>query len=176
MLNLLRNMKPGESIEVNCIKTGEFRIVAYTEKCSKGDTFQWGDVIDAPDPSLVVQVRAYSALEQAREAESKLGPIEKEPFVEFYIMPVVDAFREFFEDVWHKVSGAWWCDYCKRYHGRRVSSYKVLGPFVNATVCSRGHDALKAKTWVPTNMLDSLLSNIFGSKKEEPTCKPTMRR
>ena len=82
----------------------------------------------------------------------------KDPFIKYYIVwPIqsrVETITNYFKRKWRKLTGAWWCDYCEAYHGRRVHKFicklsfqeKVANSLVgksleNKNMCSLWKDA-----------------------------------
>lgn len=91
-------------------------------------------------------------------------------WMRFYVLAPVQSVwgnvKDFFIDLHIKLIGGWYCEYCKKYHGRRVLKYKLIMVdkdgviFGNGTlrndfkycdqlVCSLGRDAGKAGEWTP---------------------------
>lgn len=69
---------------------------------------------------------------------------DKVPFFEFYIAPIGDAVCNLVTSLWHLIIGAWWCDHCGKYHGRRVRQFRIFKPFsAYDNVCSLGVAARK---------------------------------
>lgn len=82
----------------------------------------------------------------------------KDPFIKYYILwPIQDLGEELVSAIkwgWRKLTGAWWCDHCETYHGRRVHKFiyhpnltekitnTIVGkPIEDSNVCSLGRDA-----------------------------------
>lgn len=40
--------------------------------------------------------------------------------------------------LYHKLIGAWYCEYCHKYHGRRVYKYKILRTNIDEIRCGCG--------------------------------------
>lgn len=74
----------------------------------------------------------------------------KDPFIKYYIIwpieNVIESIIDFFKGIWHKLTGAWWCDHCETYHGRRVHKFTYYNHHVKPSqeyyVCSLGRDAI----------------------------------
>jgi len=78
----------------------------------------------------------------------------KDPFIMFYIVwPIenaIEAIIDFFKGLWRKFTGAWWCDHCETYHGRRVHRFMyfrhAVDPRGEHYMCSLGRDAKLKRT------------------------------
>jgi len=51
--------------------------------------------------------------------------------------------------LWRKLTGAWWCDHCETYHGRRVHKFMyhdfVCNTHIDKYMCSLGRNAMLAE-------------------------------
>lgn len=83
---------------------------------------------------------------------------ETTPFFSYYLIDPIQGLgweiTDAMESFWHWVTGAWYCNYCKRYHGRRITKYTIKPspikkllvtladrPLKDLQVCSLGRDA-----------------------------------
>ena len=83
---------------------------------------------------------------------------ETTPFFRYYFIDPIQDFGWELQDalvgLWHWFTDAWYCDYCHKYHGRRVAKFTItqapVQKIVNAIVgqpiedlhvCSLGRDA-----------------------------------
>ena len=117
---------------------------------------------------------------------SKKQKPTKDSFIEFYIVwPILDigeAILRGSQWVVNKLTGAWWCDYCNKYHGRRVHKFtytpslanKIVGaitaqPVGDKYVCSLGRDdRLRIEEEVRMQMADpTQQKNIVTTNSEE---------
>lgn len=114
-------------------------------------------------------------------------PLEQEPFVVHYIVvPVLNISSKIAElaiSAWRHITGAWYCEYCKKYHSGRCQHYVVvlhkqsfLSSEERAKVCNRGVTAAKAGVWLPKrqNILEDLadMLNTFAGIKATPASEP----
>lgn len=64
---------------------------------------------------------------------------EQTSFLRFYLLdPVSDLGAELadvLQGIWHRLCGAWWCDHCQRYHGRRVKRWDILHSSLRSRPC-----------------------------------------
>lgn len=73
------------------------------------------------------------------------------PFFKFYIVKpvkaIIRAIRDAAVNAHRMLSGAWYCEYCQKYHGRRVCKYKYNkyehGMWSIAYRCSLGEEAAR---------------------------------
>lgn len=80
---------------------------------------------------------------------SKKPQPTKDPFIKYYILwpieSVIESVIGFFRWVWRTITGAWWCDHCETYHGRRVHKFTYYNYHVTPRqeyyMCSLGRDA-----------------------------------
>lgn len=115
-------------------------------------------------------------------------PMEKEPFVIHYIIKPIyfiqDTIANLTISAWRRIIGAWYCEYCKKYHSRRCARYKVvvckqsfLSKGLDADVCNRGVTAAKVGVWLPKrqHILEDLAEtlNAFAGVKAKPADAPT---
>ena len=83
---------------------------------------------------------------------------ETTPFFRYYLIDPIQDFVWELQDAlvgfWHWFTDAWYCDYCHKYHGRRVAKFtitqapaqKIVNAIVGQSiedlhVCSLGRDA-----------------------------------
>lgn len=64
----------------------------------------------------------------------------KDSFIEYYILwPIQDLGEELVSAikwVWRRMSGAWWCEHCETYHGRRVHKFLYKPTIVDKVACA----------------------------------------
>lgn len=81
----------------------------------------------------------------------------KDSFIKYYILWPIQNFIEsiaiFFKKIWRRITGAWWCEHCETYHGRRVhrfywNDWKAQQYLARTEhmICSLGRDARKWDT------------------------------
>ena len=82
---------------------------------------------------------------------------DKDPFIKYYILwPIQSLGEELFSAikwVWRKLSGAWWCDHCETYHGRRVHRFLLKPNEVQETLKKWGYyeDKYVCSLWKDTH-------------------------
>jgi hypothetical protein len=113
-------------------------------------------------------------------------------WMRFYVLtPVQSAWErvsDFFTEAWVAVTGGWWCEYCHKYHCRRVLKFKLTFTkegvqlpdtgtlrndfkYCDRLVCSLGRDAVSGNTWAPDNptlgdlfnQMDDSVNKFLGS-------------
>ena len=96
----------------------------------------------------------------------------KDSFIRFYVLrPIarlVLAIASLLVSFWHAVTGAWYCDYCQKWHGRRVHK-RIMRPVTvfavgETTCCSKGIRMIRVGLWTPPQR--TIFDNLADAMKE----------